>query len=252
MPKTVTQWLLAVFLAFALTALVSGTAVAKEYRTVEVADPFLDMRTGPAKGYPITNVAEQGDKVEIIRRKTDWFKVRTERGKEGWVNIAQMELTLDEAGELTQIERVGRDEFLARRWEAGILTGDFQGADALAVYTGYSISRNLAVEVWGSQLVGNFSNGYMATVNAVHETWPEWRISPYFTLGTGVIRTEPKSTLVSTPDRTDQVAVVGGGFRVYVTQRFVLRGEYKSYVVLTSRDDNEEVEEWKVGFGFFF
>ncbi|MEM8547848.1 MAG: SH3 domain-containing protein [Pseudomonadota bacterium] len=252
MPKTVTQWLLAVFLAFALTALVSGTAVAKEYRSVEVADPFLDMRTGPAKGYPITNVAEQGDKVEIIRRKTDWFKVRTERGKEGWVNIAQMELTLDEAGELTQIERVGRDEFLARRWEAGILTGDFQGADALAVYTGYSISRNLAVEVWGSQLVGNFSNGYMATVNAVHETWPEWRISPYFTLGTGVIRTEPKSTLVSTPDRTDQVAVVGGGFRVYVTQRFVLRGEYKSYVVLTSRDDNEEVEEWKVGFGFFF
>jgi hypothetical protein len=32
----------------------------------------------------------------------------------------------------------------------------------------------------------------------------------------------------------------------------LLRAEYKSYVVFTSRDENEEVEEWKVGFAFFF
>ncbi|MEM9171292.1 MAG: SH3 domain-containing protein [Pseudomonadota bacterium] len=249
MSRAVLQWTIAVVLGVLVSL---PTAFAREYRTVEVADPFLDMRTGPAKGYPITHVAEEGEVVEIIRRKTEWFKVRTDRGKEGWVNIAQMELTLDEAGELTEFERISRDEFLSRRWEAGVLTGDFQGADALAVYAGYSISRNLSVEMWGSQLIGNFSNGYMATINAVHETWPEWRLSPYFTLGTGVIHTEPKSTLVSTEDRTDQVAVVGGGLRAYVTRRFVLRAEYKSYVVLTSRDDNEEVDEWKVGFGFFF
>ena len=86
----------------------------------------------------------------------------------------------------------------------------------------------------------------------MHETFPEWRVSPYFTIGTGIVSTSPKSTLVSQEDRTDQVALVGGGFRAYVTRRFVLRAEYKSYVVLTSRDENEEVEEWKVGFGFFF
>ena len=54
------------------------------------------------------------------------------------------------------------------------------------------------------------------------------------------------------PSHDAEVALVGGGFRAYVTRRFVLRAEYKSYVVLTSRDENEEVEEWKVGFGFFF
>ena len=36
-----------------------------------------------------------------------------------------------------------------------------------------------------------------------------------------------------------------------LTRRFLLRAEYKSYVVFTSRDENEEVEEWKVGFAFF-
>jgi hypothetical protein len=57
---------------------------------------------------------------------------------------------------------------------------------------------------------------------------------------------------VATIDRTDQVAHVGLGVRTYLTRRFVVRAEYKSYVVFTSRDDNEEIEEWKAGFSFFF
>ncbi|MEL6870853.1 MAG: SH3 domain-containing protein [Pseudomonadota bacterium] len=244
--------LLVFYSVLSLGMMLSATAQAKEYRTVAVADPFLEMHTGPGKGYPITNVVEQGESVQIIRRKTDWFKVRTDRDREGWVNIAQMEQTLDESGELTEIERIGRDEFLDRRFEAGVLTGDFSGADTVSVYAGYKISRNLGIELSGAQLIGNFSTGWLGTVNLVHETWPEWRLSPYFTLGTGIVQTRPKSTLVSTPDRIDQVSLVGAGLRAYVTRRFVLRAEYKSYVVLTSRDENEEIDEWKVGFGFFF
>ena len=243
---------LAAPLALLVAVPLPADAAERELRTVEVADPYLEMHTGPGAGYPITQVVERGEAVQIVRRKTDWFKVRTDRGREGWVNIVQLELTLDEFGERTEIERVGRDEFLQRRWETGVLTGDFSGADAVSIYGGYSISRNLSVEVWGSQLVGNFANGWLGTVNVVHEAWPEWRVSPYFTIGTGVVRTRPKSTLVAQEDRTDQVTLVGGGLRAYVTRRFVLRAEYKSYVVLTSRDENEEVEEWKVGFGFFF
>ena len=45
---------------------------------------------------------------------------------------------------------------------------------------------------------------------------------------------------------------VGGGFRIYITRRFLVRAEFKSYVVFTSRDENEEVEEWKAGFALFF
>jgi len=67
-----------------------------------------------------------------------------------------------------------------------------------------------------------------------------------------MIRTEPKSTLVETEDRTDQLAQVGIGVRAYLTRRFMFRTEDKSYVVFTSRDDNEEVDEWKAGFAFFF
>jgi hypothetical protein len=32
----------------------------------------------------------------------------------------------------------------------------------------------------------------------------------------------------------------------------MFRAEYRSYVLFTSRDENEEIDEWKGGFAFFF
>jgi hypothetical protein len=31
-----------------------------------------------------------------------------------------------------------------------------------------------------------------------------------------------------------------------------LRMEYRNHEIFTSRDDNEEIDEWKVGFAVFF
>ena len=67
-----------------------------------------------------------------------------------------------------------------------------------------------------------------------------------------VIHTEPKATLVQPVDRSDQTAYVGGGIRFYLTRRFFLRGEYKNHIIFTKRNENEKVDEWKVGFAFFF
>jgi len=217
-----------------------------------VADPYLEMRTGPGRGYPIFHVIDRGEDVDIIKRRTDWFLVRASNGKEGWVNRAQMERTLQPDGDQVSFQPATIQDFTNARWETGLLAGDFGGANIISAYGSYSLNPHVSTELWLSQILGTFSNGYMASVNVVHETWPEWRFSPYFTLGTGVIHTMPKSTIVQGPDRTDPIGHVGGGFRIYVTRRFLLRAEYKSYVVFTSRDENEEVEEWKAGFAFFF
>jgi hypothetical protein len=81
---------------------------------------------------------------------------------------------------------------------------------------------------------------------------PEWRLSPFVTLGTGIVTIEPKATLVQPADRNDQTAYVGAGVRFYWTRRFFLRGEYRSHMVFTSRNENEEIDEWKLGLAFFF
>ena len=241
--------LLATLVSVALT---NFAQAAENYKTVAVADPYLEMHTGPGRGYPKFYVVDRGETVEIIKRKTDWFLVRAENGKEGWVDRGQMQRTLQDDGSETTFANAVQNDFTNAKWEAGILAGDFGGANIISLYGGYSLNPNIAIEVWGSQILGNFSNGWMGSVNVVHEAWPDWRISPFFTLGAGVIHTSPKSTIVQGPDRTDQVAHAGAGFRIYASRRFLLRAEYKSYVVFTSRDENEEVEEWKVGFAFFF
>jgi len=244
----------ACLVAIALLAISPGHAEAADdvLRKVAVADPYLEMHTGPGRGYPIFHVVDRGDSIEIIMQRTDWYQVRAADGTEGWVDQAQMELTLKPDGSEVDFARKTLDDFTNAKWEAGILSGDFGGANILSLYGGYSFNPHVSVEVWGSQILGNFSNGWMGSVNVVHEAWPDWRFSPFFTLGAGVIHTSPKSTIIQGEDRTDQVGHVGAGLRIYATRRFLLRAEYKSYVVFTSRDENEEVEEWKVGFAFFF
>ena len=225
---------------------------ADEYRSVTIADPYIEMRTGPGRGYPIFNVVDRGAVVDVIKQRTEWYLVRADNGKQGWVDRAQMEQTLQPDGENVSFAAATLEDFTNARWEVGGLAGDFGGANSVSIYGGYSLNPNLSIEVWGSQILGNFSNGWVGSVNVVHETWPDWRFSPFFTLGTGVIHTEPKSTIVQGEDRTDQLGSVGVGLRFYVGRRFLLRAQFNSYVVFTSRDENEEVEEWKVGFAFFF
>jgi hypothetical protein len=174
------------------------------------------------------------------------------RGQEGWVHMEQLATTLDLDGEPFDLPVLGFDDYSARRWEVGALYGDFGGANVISVYGARGFTPNLSGEVWVSQALGRFSDSTMASANIVHLMYPDRRASPYFTLGAGVINTEPKATLVATVDRSDTFAQAGAGVRTYLTRRFVFRAEYKAYVVMTSRDDNEEVREWKAGFSFFF
>lgn len=220
--------------------------------TVTVADPYLEMHTGPNAGYPIFHVVGRGESITVLKRRTEWFKVRTESEREGWVEQGQLERTLQPTGEPLRFATQAFDDFAARRWEMGALGGDFGGANTIALYGARHLSRNLSVEVWTQQVLGSFSDGWIAGVNVVHQFFPEWRASPFFTLGTGVINIDPKATVVQTEDRTDQYAVVGTGARAWITRQFLVRVEYRGYVTFTSRDDNEEIDEWKVGFSFYF
>jgi hypothetical protein len=233
---------------------VAATAAGAErqYREVVIEDPYIDLHTGPGVGYPIFFVAERGEQVELLKRRTDWIKVRVPRGQEGWVHRDQLKTTLNPDGSEFDLPEPGLEDYAARRWEVGALYGDFGGANVIATYVSHSFTPNLSGELWFSEAIGQFADSKLATLNIVHLMYPDRRVSPYFTLGTGVINTQPKATLVATVDRTDSFAQVGAGMRLYLTRRFVFRAEYKAHVVFTSRDDNEEIREWKAGVSFFF
>jgi len=95
----------------------------------------------------------------------------------------------------------------------------------------------------------------MARLFSVMQPLPDWRISPYLTLGVGQIETDPNSSLISQNDDTNTFAQYGLGMQAYVTRSFLARFEINEYVIFSStatRDDNEVVNEWKFGFAVFF
>jgi len=219
---------------------------------VEVADPYIELHSGAGRGYPVLHVEERGSYIEIHKRNTDWFKVTTDSGKEGWVARDQLERTLTPAGQKLEIPDATLQEFAFHRWEMGAMGGDFESADVMTIYGGFSLTPNLSVEASVSKIFADFSDADMADISVLIHPFPAWRISPFFSLGSGVIRTDPKTTLVQEPDRTDQLAHVGMGVRIYLARRFMFRAQYKNYVIFQSTDDNQEIDEWKAGFSVFF
>jgi len=234
-----------------LSGLVYG---AEEYRVVQIADPFIELRTGAGRGYPVFLVVERGETITVLKRRTDWFKVRTKDGKEGWVMLSQLQQTLGPTGDKTRFNEIAISDFLRYRWEIGVSGGDYGGARDISLYAGHRFAEHLSAELTLSQALGSYSSSLSAKLGLLAHPFTEWRYSPFFALGTGVVRTNPRTTLVQTADRSDQFASVGIGMQAYMTRRFVFRIEYNDYIVFSAtnaNDTNEEIHEWKAGFAIF-
>jgi hypothetical protein len=233
-------------------SLVGGAHAAKLYQRVEVTDPFIELRTGPGRSYPIFYVAERGEKVEILKRRTDWFKVRTERGKKGWVDRAQMENTLVDAGVKKSFRDLLVEEYIRRRVEVGFAVGEFEDETVTRARAGISLGEHFMAELSIGQVSGSFSSSRLIDVNLVAYPAPEWRVSPYFTLGVGKFKNDPKGTLVGANSTEDTSANAAIGVRFHATRKLMIRGDLRTYVVFIDDDRTDDFQELTIGFGFLF
>ena len=92
----------------------------------------------------------------------------------------------------------------------------------------------------------------MILVGLTHTPRADWRIAPFLDLGTGLVWAHPKATIVAPPRTREALGYYGIGVKWTLTQRFLFRADYRSYVTFTQRNQNEDRNEWKVGFAFFF
>ena len=219
---------------------------------VQVTDPYIELRTGPGRGYPIFYVAERNEWIQIELRHTDWFKVRTAAGKEGWVNRQQLATTLTLAGSHRTFRDILVDDYLRRRVEFGGAYGHFKSEPMLKVWMSYSLTDTLAVEATGGQVQGVFSGSNLWHLNLMAQPWPDWRLAPFFGLGFGKLNNIPNSSLVGAITSNATLADATIGMRFHLTDRFLARLDYTQYVTYISDTRTDQYRAITAGLAFFF
>ncbi|MGH8301515.1 MAG: SH3 domain-containing protein, partial [Steroidobacteraceae bacterium] len=134
------------------------------YAQVFVTAPYLELRTGPGRGYPVFDVVARGDSVLVLFRRTQWLKVRTRRGVEGWASEEDMLRTVLADGEPLPLRIGTRAGFTSHRFETGAFAGVLGGANLVSAYASYSFNSQLAIEASVGQFLGRYSNGVTADI----------------------------------------------------------------------------------------
>lgn len=219
---------------------------------VQVTDPYIELRTGPGRGYPVFFVAAREEWIEITLRHTDWYKVRTAGGKLGWVNRKQLESTLTEAGGQKTFRDVVLDDYLSRRVELGAAWGRFKSEPMLIIAGAYRVSDTLSIEAAIGQVQGVFSGTDFWRIGLNVEPWSDRRWSPFFGIGVGRFSNIPNLSLVGAIPTDAKLAHAVLGVRYHLSDRFVARADYAIYTAFLDDSRSEEYGAFTVGLSFFF
>ncbi len=219
---------------------------------VQVTDPFIELHTGPGRGYPVFFVAARGEWIAIELRHTEWFKVRTAGGKEGWVHRKQLQTTLTEGGDRQAFHDPQLDDYLQRRVDIGAGYGRFHGDPLDKFWVAYRLSDTLSIESTYAQVQGVFSGTSVWHVNLQAEPWSDQRFSPFAGIGIGRFKNTPNRSLVDAVQTRARLSDAMIGAHYHLTDRFVLRVDYAIYTAFVADTRSTEYRAVSAGISFFF
>lgn len=225
---------------------------ADEPERLRVADPYLEMHTGPGRGFPVFFVVARDEWVQVQLRSTDWYKVRTDGGKEGWVHRSQLANTFTEAGLPKSFADPTLADYQARRLQLGAAWGEFKKEPMLKVWGSYRLSETLHLEGTLGQVQGTFSGTDIWHVNLLAEPLSDVRLSPFFSVGFGNFKNLPNATLVGAQPTDAKLSNASVGVRYYLTDRFIARADYTLYTAFVGDTRTAEYRAWTLGLAFFF
>ena len=246
--------LLPFWMVFACLWLAHSSAAVAGEAELKVTGSFINVHSGPGSEFPIFYVLSQGETFSLQKERTGWYKVRAKRDIEGWIKAEFLANTELVDGTRLTISSGSFEDYLNRNWEVSAQAGSVDKVTALSVSGAWVWTKNLALEATYSQALGNFADNKIWSIRMRQTFFPNWHLSPYLALGTGEIRTRPRSNLVQSGDevRKSSHYEVGIGAEYYLARKVVVRAEYRGLLALTDRDEQERLDQWMLGVTVFF
>lgn len=218
---------------------------------VVVGSPYIELYVEPGRTYPRFHAVEKGQRLRLFKNRAGWYKAETQDGEIGWIPRRALHTVYDTQGYLLDFSLPTWHE-ADNPWQLGLIGSRFGSAKAYTVFTGYRFTPNISAELRYTQAFGESTHYKLGSVMLVHQLFPEWRASPFFTLGAGQMKIYRDSVNAISADEKDITITAGAGLLYYLTHNVSARVEYNHHTVLTTRDNNEEVDEWKAGFSVLF
>src|SRR3984957_6345681 len=148
-----------------------------------VTDPYLEMHSGPGRGFPVVYDIGRDELVTGLYSRPVLYKGCSLNGSEGWVRRADLARTLSESGEPAPIPPY--PDFTTHRWELGAGYGVYNRENLVTAYADFGLTSSLDVEFAVQQAFGTIDNRYIATIGVRHTFIPEWKwFSPTAGIGT--------------------------------------------------------------------
>ncbi len=219
---------------------------------LRVTEPFIELRTGPGRGFPVAQVVQRHEGIVIELRRTDWYRVRTDGGRVGWVARQQLAATLTASGERKTFRDILLDDYLSRRAQFGAGWGRFNAEPALKLWTSYRLSDTLSLEASLSQVQGTFSATDQWHVDLLSEPWSDQWCSPFVSIGVGRYKDVPNASLVGATTARANQSHAAAGLNFHLSERFIVRADYSLHTVFFSDTITTEFRAWSIGVGFFF
>jgi hypothetical protein len=234
-----------------LQAVCGGAAyAARQYLELVVTQPYLEMHTGPGRGYPVFYVIGRGETLTVLYSRTDWYRVRAPRGQEGWVRRDDLAATELASGEPAPIPPY--PNFAIHRWELGAGYGVYNRENLVTTFVDFGLTDSLDAELALQQAFGTIDNRNIATLGLRNTIVPEWRwFSPTIGIGGGYQSVSDKVPPAPL-QKSNELAYASVGARGFITQRFMWRFDWRAYVVFNNLNTSEVLEEWKFGLAVFF
>lgn len=241
--------MVALILSFSLKA---EETKLSEYVVLNVEGTYVDLYTGPGLGFPNHYSAKQGETLEILRRRTSWYRVKTDSGVEGWVEESQLASLKLVRGDDKDFQEAVLDDFYNAKFEVSVFVGDLSQDTQFNGRLGYKISDFLEAEAFYGQAFNDFSDTRFYGLGLQGKPIRGHRWEPYFGLSFGELENDPNSTVIGGETTKDDITMAQVGLRFYFTRNFVLRAEYGRMLLHVDDDRRDELDLLSFGIGAFF